>query len=152
MSWFCNKLGTACKFKTEDEQSIHCEHWDPVNFLCNDKCRHCQNVDNLELARHQWAQRQRLNAPKNKRTETPERPMLINKDGEILVKETLAKERIEMMRRQAAAAEKMAEVSQHMATVIEDIGSIILENLGRIAEKLEPIARMFGDDEEGDDE
>lgn len=139
MSWFCNKLGTACKFKTEDEQSIHCEHWDPVNFLCNDKCRHCQNVDNLELARHQWAQRQRLNAPKNKRTETPERPipMLINKDGEILVKETLAKERIELMRRQAAALEKIAAIMENVAPMIHRALAAIID--------------FCGDGEEGDE-
>lgn len=144
MSWFCNKLGTGCKFKTEDEQSINCEHWDPVNFLCNDKCRHCQNVDNLELARYQWAQRQRLNAPKNKRAETPERPMLINKDGEILVKETLAKERIELMRRQAAAMEKLA-------NAVEDIGTIFRGQLDNLIETLEPIARMFGEEEDDND-
>lgn len=151
MSWFCNKLGTACKFKTEDEQSINCEHWDPVNFLCNDKCRHCQNVDNLELARHQWAQRQRLNAPKNKRTETPERPKLINRDGEILVKETLAKERIELMRRQAATLERIAETFEKVHMAITDIEDHFGEQMAKIIDTLEPIARMFGDDEEGDE-
>lgn len=150
MSWFCNKLGTACKFKTEDEQSIHCEHWDPVNFLCNDKCRHCQNVDNLELARHQWAQRQRLNAPKNKRTETPERqiPMLINKDGEILVKETLAKERIELIRRQAATLERIAETFEKVNVAITDIEDHFGEQMAKIIDTLEPIARMFGEEED----
>lgn len=150
MSWFCNKLGTACKFRTEDEQSIHCEHWDPVNFLCNDKCRHCQNVDNLELARHQWAQRQRLNAPKNKRTETPERPipMLINKDGEILVKETLAKERIELMRRQTATLERIAETFEMVNMAITDIEDHFGEQMAKIIDTLEPIARMFGEEED----
>ena len=147
MSWFCNKLGTGCKFKTEDEQSIHCEHWDPVNFLCNDKCRHCQNVDNLELARHQWAQRQRLNTPKNKRTETPERPMLINKDGEILVKETLAKERIELMRRQTATLERIAETFEKVNVAITDIEDHFGEQMAKIIDTLEPIARMFGEEE-----
>lgn len=152
MNLFCNKYGKECPHTNSRAQSYNCDAWDPREFLADKSCRHALTVDNMELAKMQWIARNKDINGKNKRTETPERPMLINKDGEILVKETLAKERIEMMRRQAAAAEKMAEVSQHMATVIEDIGSIILENLGRIAEKLEPIARMFGDDEEGDDE
>ena len=120
MSWFCNKIGEACKYKTTTQQATSCEHWDPVNFLCDDKCRHCQDVDNIERARRQWLERSiRNKQAERKRIETPESASVFHRiksgNEESDAKQAANRQRLEMMKRQTEAAERIAKALETLA-------------------------------------
>lgn len=128
MKYFCDKYGKECPNLTPQAQSYNCDAWDPREFLADKTCRHALTVDNMELAKKQWIAANKIGPRNKKRIETPERkPVIMNKDGEIDAKQTAILQRTELMRRQTAAAE-------------------------RIAKALETIARAFEDDEEAADE
>ena len=148
MSWFCNKYGKECPHTNSRAQSYNCDAWDPRDFLADKSCRHAQTVDNMERAKMQWIARNKDINGKNKRIETPERPkpqpVIMNKTGEIDAKQTAILQRLELEKRQTAAAEQIAR--EH-----EDTRTVLVHNLDRIATALEKLAGWFGDDEEGDE-
>lgn len=146
MSLFCNKYGKECPHTNSRAQSYNCDAWDPRDFLADKSCRHAQTVDNMERAKMQWIARNKDINGKNKRIETPERPKpqpVMNKTGEIDAKQTAILQRLELEKRQTAAAEQIAR--EH-----EDTRTVLVHNLDRIATALEKLAGWFGDDEEGD--
>ena len=148
MSLFCNKYGKECPHTNSRAQSYNCDAWDPRDFLADKSCRHALTVDNMELAKMQWIARNKDINGKNKRIETPERPkpqpVIMNKTGEIDAKQTAILQRLELEKRQTAAAEQIAR--EH-----EDTRTVLVHNLDRIATALEKLAGWFGDDEEGDE-
>lgn len=148
MSLFCNKYGKECPHTNSRAQSYNCDAWDPRDFLADKSCRHAQTVDNMERAKMQWIARNKDINGKNRRIETPERPkpqpVIMNKAGEIDAKQTAILQRLELEKRQTAAAEQIAR--EH-----EDTRTVLVHNLDRIATALEKLAGWFGDDEEGDE-
>ena len=148
MSLFCNKYGKECPHTNSRAQSYNCDAWDPRDFLADKSCRHAQTVDNMERAKMQWIARNKDINGKNRRIETPERPrpnpVIMNKTGEIDAKQTAILQRLELEKRQTAAAEQIAR--EH-----EDTRTVLVHNLDRIATALEKLAGWFGDDEEGDE-
>lgn len=148
MSLFCNKYGKECPHTNSLAQSYNCDAWDPRDFLADKSCRHAQTVDNMERAKMQWIARNKDINGKNRRIETPERPkpqpVIMNKAGEIDAKQTAILQRLELEKRQTAAAEQIAR--EH-----EDTRTVLVHNLDRIATALEKLAGWFGDDEEGDE-
>lgn len=85
---------------------------------------------------------------KKQTAETPEGMIVLGKNGEIDVEKTRLLQMQDLERRQTAAAERVAEMTARLASVIEDVGEIFREQFDRIVEKLEPIAMMFGDDDD----
>lgn len=148
MSLFCNKYGKECPHTNSRAQSYNCDAWDPRDFLADKSCRHAQTVDNMERAKMQWIARNKDINGKNKRIETPERPkpqpVIMNKDGNVDAKQTAILQRLELEKRQTAAAEQIAR--EH-----EDTRTVLVHNLDRIATALEKLAGWFGDDEEVDE-
>ena len=157
MRRFCDKYGKECPNETPQAQSYNCDAWDPRDFLADKTCRHALTVDNMELAKKQWLAANRIGPRNKKRIETPEmKPVIMNKDGEIDAKQTAILQRTELMRRQTEALEKLASaaarITDRWAKVFEDVSELLAKQMEQIKDKLEPVARMFGDDEEGDDE
>ena len=155
MSLFCNKYGKECPHTNSRAQSYNCDAWDPRDFLADKSCRHAQTVDNMERAKMQWIARNKDINGKNKRIETPERPkpqpVIMNKAGEIDAKQTAILQRLELMRRQTEAQEKLAAEVERIKDAIADIADHFGLQMAAIIDTLEPVARMFGDDEEGDE-
>lgn len=85
---------------------------------------------------------------KKQTAETPEGMIVLGKNGEIDVEKTRLLQMQDLERRQTAAAERAAEMTERLVSVIEDIGEILREQFDRIVEKLVPIAMMFEDDDE----
>jgi len=163
MKYFCDKYGKECPNTTPQAQSYNCDAWDPREFLADKTCRHALTVDNMEIAKQQWLAAQKIGPKKKRRIETPERPepqpVIINKAGEIDAKQTAILQRLELMQRQTAAAEKLAAVAERIAETFEKVEAEIRDiadhfglQMAKIIDTLEPVARMFGDDEEGYDE
>lgn len=156
MKYFCDKYGKECPDKTPQAQSYNCDAWDPREFLADKTCRHALTVDNMEMAKQQWLAAQKIGPKKKRRIETPERPapqpVIINKAGEIDAKQTAILQRLELMRRQTEAHEKHAALVEQIKDAIADIADHFGLQIAAIIDTLEPIARAFRDDEEGDDE
>lgn len=85
---------------------------------------------------------------KKQTAETPEGMIVLGKNGEIDVEKTRLLQMQDLERRQTAAAERAAEMTAQLVSVVELIGEILREQFDRIVEKLEPIAMMFGDDDD----
>ena len=156
MSLFCNKYGKECPHGSDEAQIYFCDAWDPRDFLADKNCRHALTVDNMELAKKQWLAANRIGPCNKKRIETPERkPVIMNKDGEIDAKQTAILQRTELMQRQTAAQERLAAMAERIAETFEKVSAEITDiayhfgaQIAKIIDTLEPIARMFGDDEE----
>lgn len=84
---------------------------------------------------------------KKQTAETPEGMIVLGKNGEIDVEKTRLLQMQDLERRQAAAAERVAEMTARLASMVEDVGEILREQFDRIVEKLVPIAMMFEDDD-----
>ena len=152
MSLFCNKYGKECPHTNSRAQSYNCDAWDPRDFLADKTCRHALTVDNMELAKKQWLAANKIGPRNKKRIETPERkPVIMNKDGEIDEKQTAILQRLELMRRQTKAQEKLAAEVERIKDAIADIADHFGLQMAAIIDTLEPIARVFRDDEEDDD-
>ena len=151
MKYFCDKYGKECPNLTPQAQSYNCDAWDPREFLADKTCRHALTVDNMEMAKQQWLAAQKIGPKKKRRIETPERPapqpVIINKAGEIDAKQTALLQRLELMRRQTEAQEKLAAEVERIKDAIADIADHFGLQMAAIIDTLEPIARMFGDDE-----
>lgn len=80
------------------------------------------------------------------------KPVILNKDGEIDVKKTALLQRLELMRRQTEAQEKLAAEVERIKDAIADIADHFGLQMAAIIDTLEPIARAFDDDEEAADE
>lgn len=152
MSLFCNKFGKECPHTNSRAQSYNCDAWDPRDFLADKSCRHAQSVDNMERAKMQWIARNKDINGKNKRIETPERPkpqpVVMNKTGEIDAKQTAILQRLELEKRQTAALERIAETFERANEAITDIADHFGAQMAKIIDTLEPIARMFGEEED----
>lgn len=85
---------------------------------------------------------------KKQTAETPEGMIVLGKNGEIDVEKTRLLQMQDLERRQTAAAERAAEMTAQLVSVVELIGEVLREQFDRIVEKLEPIAMMFGDDDD----
>lgn len=162
MKYFCDKYGKECPNLTPQAQSYNCDAWDPREFLADKTCRHALTVDNMEMEKQQWLAAQKIGTKKKRRIETPERPapkpIIINKAGEIDAKQTAILQRLELMQRQTAAAEKLAAVAERIAETLEKVNAEITDiadhfgaQMAKIIDTLEPVARMFRDDEEVDE-
>lgn len=153
MKYFCDKYGKECPNTTPQAQSYNCDAWDPREFLADKTCRHALTVDNMEMAKQQWLAAQKIGPKKKRRIETPERPapqpVIINKAGEIDAKQTAILQRLELMRRQTEAQEKLAAEVELIKDAIADIADHFGLQMAKIIDTLEPFARMFG--EEGDE-
>lgn len=123
---FCNKKGTACPCRNVNEQIAYCEFWDPRDVLADKTCRHWYKVDNIELAEKQHAAAAQVRKTSSRKTawpgsstaRTPEGVFLVNKTGEILVNESIAKARIDKMAREAAAVERIATALEKIANAL----------------------------------
>ena len=128
---FCSKKGTACPCKSVNEQVAYCEFWDPRDVLADKTCRHWYKVDNIELAEKQHAAAAQGRQTSSRKTawpgttsaRTPEDSLLVNKKGEILVNESIAKARIDKMAREAAAVERIATALEKIANALGKGGS-----------------------------
>ena len=153
MKYFCDKYGKECPHTNTVSQSYLCEAWDPRDFMADKNCRHGQRVDNIEKAQAQWLERNQLRAiPKRKPIETPEQPQTDAAKQELIL------QRLELMQRKTAAAEKLAAVAERIAETFEKVEAEIRDiadhfglQMAKIIDTLEPVARMFGDDEEGNE-
>lgn len=156
MKYFCDKYGKECPNTTPQAQSYNCDAWDPREFLADKTCRHALTVDNMEMAKQQWLAAQKIGPKKKRRIETPERPapqpVIIKKTGEIDAKQTAILQRLELLRRQTEAQEKLAAEVERIKDAIADIADHFGLQMAAIIDTLEPVSRMFRDDEEGDDE
>ena len=161
MKRFCDKYGKECPYSTPQAQSYNCDAWDPRELLADKTCRHALTVDNMELAKKQWLAANKIGPRNKKRIETPERnPVIMNKDGEIDAKQTAILQRLELEKRQTAALERLADTFEKVGAEIADIAEHFGEQIAKIIDTLEPLARFFredewadtGDEEAGDDE
>lgn len=152
MKYFCDVYGKECPHGSDEAQIYFCDAWDPRDFLADKNCRHALTVDNMELAKKQWLAANKIGPRNKKRIETPElKPVIMNKDGEIDAKQTAILQRTELMRRQTEAQEKLAAGVERIKDAIADIADHFGLQMAAIIDTLEPIARVFRDDEEGDD-
>lgn len=151
--WFCRKKGIICPHTAIAEQVRNCAEWDPRDVICDKTCRHATSAEEKK------AERERLDFLK---AEHPEmlrqkpQPIIMGKDGKIDAKQTAILQRVELMQRQAEAAERIAAAQEKLAEEVERIKAAIVDiadhfglQMAAIIDKLEPIARAFGDDEEG---
>lgn len=132
--WFCRKKSGLCPYKSITEQVRNCAEWDPRDVICDKTCRHATSAEEKK------AERERLDFLK---AEHPEmlrhkpQPVIMGKDGNIDAKQTAILQRVQLMQRQAAAAEQIAR--EH-----EDTRTVLVHNLDRIATALEKIANALG--------
>ena len=153
MSYFCNKYGKECPHGSYEAQIYFCDAWDPRDFMVDKICRHALTVDNMELAKKQWLAANKIGPRNKKRIETPERkPVIMNKDGEINAKQTAILQRTELMRRQTATMERLADTFEKVNEAITDIADHFGAQMAALIDTLEPVARAFRDDEEAADE
>ena len=118
--WFCRKKGFTCPHSSVTDQVRNCAEWDPRDVICDKTCRHATSAEEKK------AERERLEFLK---AEHPEmlrqkpQPIIMGKDGNIDAKQTAILQRVELMQRQAAAAERIAAALEDIANAIRKGGT-----------------------------
>lgn len=147
--WFCRKKGIICPHTAIAEQVRNCAEWDPRDVICDKTCRHAVTAEEKK------AEKARLDFLKAEHPEILKAPA--NKDAESDQKRTaaVAAVRLEIMKQQAAAAERIAAAQEKLAEEVERIKAAIVDiadhfglQMAALIDTLEPIARALRDDEE----
>lgn len=118
--WFCRKKGIICQHASVTDQVRNCAEWDPRDVICDKTCRHATSAEEKK------AERERIDFLK---AEHPEmlrqkpQPVIMGKDGNIDAKQTAILQRVELMQRQAAAAERIAAALEDIANAIRNGGT-----------------------------
>lgn len=119
---FCNRDGIKCPYNTTEAQVRYCASWDPLDFMCNDTCRHLRIVDNLEQpARHR---QERIEAIKKQAERSKQaQPMQLNKaetpeEQTKRRKEEATKDRTEALRQISAELAKLYEEVREVADIL----------------------------------
>ena len=121
--WHCKKKGITCPYTTVNQQVVNCENWDPRDFMCDDTCRHARTAAEQAAAGAKSTTVRMTAWPGTTSARTPEDMLLVRKTNENTTKETVARIRIEQMKRQTAAAERIAAALEDIANAIRKGGT-----------------------------
>lgn len=123
--WFCRKKSGLCPYKAIAEQVRNCAEWDPRDVICDKTCRHAVTAEEKK------AERERLDFLKAEHPEmlhnSPKKStakdiipsvMVVDRKSDPERTAAVAAVRLEIMKQQAAAAERIAAALEKIASTL----------------------------------
>ena len=127
--WFCRKKGIICPHASFRDQVRNCAEWDPRDVICDKTCRHAVTAEEKK------AERERLDFLKAEHPEmlhnSPKKStakdiipsvMVVDRKSDPERTAAAAAVRLEIMKQQAAAAERIAAALEDIANAIRKGG------------------------------
>lgn len=127
--WFCRKKGIICPHASVTDQVRNCAEWDPRDVICDKTCRHATSAEEKKAERERLdflkAEHPEMLREKKKLVSNVAPATYIDKDNEKDLGRTSAITalRLDLMKQQVAAAERIAAALEDIANAIRNGGT-----------------------------